>query len=100
MKYSIAFSIIFSVYALLYTLPLKIKIKRKHGWNKTNIELIQLAKDGDPDAMKLRKATRILIVMSVIWGLVYAFEKNGLIPTTDIEKKPNLSLNTDAERRP
>ena len=60
-------------WAVIWSLPLKRKLLKIHGSNKTNDYLLKLAKQGDPDAKQLRKRGYILIGVGFLGSLVIAF---------------------------
>lgn len=61
------------IWAVIWSLPLKRKLLKIHGHNKTNDYLLELAKQGDPDARRLRKRGYILILVGCFGSLVIAF---------------------------
>ena len=52
--------------AAFWLFPRKIKLLRKHGMNKTNADLIQLAKDGDAEIKKLLNHSRVVLAIALI----------------------------------
>jgi hypothetical protein len=63
------------IWGLIWILPLKLKLLRLHGQNKSNAFFIQLAKQGDPIAAKVYLRTKILIFVGLIAGGVMVFTK-------------------------
>jgi hypothetical protein len=61
--------------ALFWLLPQKTRLLRKHGYDKTNRDLIALAKAGDPEAAKLLRDTRICIALGIIGAFIMVFGK-------------------------
>ena len=62
---------IFLTYGLLFLLPLKIKIHRKFGRILSNSEILELARNGDVDARKLKKLTNYAFVLIAIFAVLY-----------------------------
>ena len=59
--------------AAIDLLPRKISLLRKYGSNKTNDELIPIARSGDAAAAKLYKRTRIWLGVMISTGALISF---------------------------
>ncbi len=66
LKYTmLAIAISCFFYGLFVMLPTKIKLAQKHGFDKTNVDFIRLAKQGDPEVAAFYKKSKI-------FGFVFA----------------------------
>lgn len=63
----------FVVYGLFFLLPLKLKLYKRHGIISKN-DLLRIAKEGDPDAVALKKRTGYGFVLVILLALTYAFK--------------------------
>ena len=62
-------------WGLLWLLPLKRKLLRLHGFDKTNSFIIDLARKGDPDAKTLYWRTKVFAVVGVVGGVAMVLSK-------------------------
>lgn len=60
---------------IFWVYPIKRKLQRKHGFDKSNSYFLDLAKRNDPLATLLKKRTRILLAVGIIGGVIMAFIK-------------------------
>jgi uncharacterized protein YqhQ len=58
-------------YGLIFLLPLKIKIFKKHGSNTSYDDMIKLAENGDADVIKLRRRTKFMLALVIVGVLLY-----------------------------
>ena len=63
------------IWGAFWALPLKLKLLKIHGMDKTNDYLIELAKQGDPDAKRLRRRGHILLTVGILGGFIIVFSK-------------------------
>ncbi len=63
------------VYGAAYTFPIKIRILKKRGWKTSNDEIRILAKQGDAEAKKLVKATKITMFLGFVGGTLFILTK-------------------------
>lgn len=58
---------VFMFFAIfVWIFPRKIKLMKKHGFDKTNADFIKMAKQGDVEARKVVKNSRFLLYFGVI----------------------------------
>jgi len=74
------FLILFGIFSwiilgITWVLPLKRKLLKIHGFDKSNAFFIDLAKQGDPQAKQLYSRTKILIVTGFIGGVLITISK-------------------------
>jgi len=60
---------------IFWIYPLKRKLQKKHGFDKSKDYFSELAKRNDPLAMLMMKRTRIMFAVGVIGGVITAFTK-------------------------
>ena len=76
---TIVLAICGALYAAFIMFPLKIKIMKKIGKVASNDEIIELAKRGDYDAMRLSKMTKYGFVYAFVFAAVFGLEKLKII---------------------
>lgn len=62
-------------WGLLWLFPLKQRLLRLHGHDKTNTFIIDLAKQGDPLAKELYWRTKIFVLVGVVAGILMTLTK-------------------------
>lgn len=62
-------SLVIAVVGWLF--PMKLKLLKKHGFDKTNVYFIDLARQGDPDALKLYRGSKIVLIVAISCVLSY-----------------------------
>lgn len=63
------------VSGVLWLLPQKRRLLKKHGYDKTNDFFIALAKKGDADSKKLLQSTKLFIAVGLVGGFLVLFAK-------------------------
>lgn len=58
------------LYAAIWLFPQKIKLIHKYGKDKTNDDLIALAKNGNSDVQKLLKKSRVTLGVAITSGVL------------------------------
>ena len=62
-------------WGLTWVLPLKRRLLKMHGMNKSNDYFLELAKQGDPDSKPLKRRTTIVMVVGIVFGLTITLSK-------------------------
>ena len=62
-------------WGLTWVLPLKRRLLKTHGMDKTNDYFLELAKQGDPEAKLLNRRTKIFMVVGLVFGLTITLSK-------------------------
>lgn len=60
-------------YGIFFLWPIKLRIHKKHGRVVSNSEILELVKNGDPDAIRLKKMTKLFFVIGGLFALSYGF---------------------------
>lgn len=66
-------------WGLLWLFPLKRKLLRFHGLDKTNTFFIDLASKGDPLAKKLCWRTKVFVLVGCIGGVLMTFANSRVV---------------------
>ena len=62
-------------WGVLWVLPMKRKLQKIHGFDKTNHYFLELAKQDNSAAKLLKKRTHIVMVVGIISGLIITLTK-------------------------
>ncbi len=57
-------------YGVLFLFPEKIRLMKRHGFHLANADFIKMAKEGNPDARRLAKRSKIVLVTFIASGLL------------------------------
>ncbi len=63
------------MYGAIFSLPKKIKFLKKNNWLLSNDDVINLAKAGDPEAIKLNRIAKRLFILCLIGAVTYLLEQ-------------------------
>lgn len=79
MRLWMIFLIILLIYGLFFMWPIKRKIYKKNGRILSNVEMLQLAENGDDDAKKLKKMTDYFYALGIAFTLFFVLEKYNIV---------------------
>ena len=72
----LAISICSFVYGIAIMFPAKMKLAKKYGFDKTNADLIELAKRGNQDLIEFYRRSKIFLIVFVGSGALFALLHN------------------------